>query len=193
MALRIPTLGYVIALITFFTIESSAQPNIELEIISSVINSELQAELKLHPRDTVFNKKGQIRKIKGFTFSSIYLGSRTEVERHFQPDTLFAYCRMISSEIDRDLFDDFISKNHSPIKLDSLKDLQFGIKPIPEDFMGDGHYPIIRVSRPGIIMDRAFIYFSRRWGPLSGYGGYYLLRKTEKGWIVETSIGAWIS
>jgi hypothetical protein len=193
MASRVTTLGYIFTLVSFITIDSFAQPNIEREIISSVINSELQAELKLHPRDTVINKKGQVRRIKGFTFSSIYLGAKTEVERHFQPDTLFAYCKMISPEIERDLFDDFITKNNSPLKLDSLKDLQFGIKPIPGDFMGDGHYPIIRVSRPGIKNDKAFIYFSRRWGPLSGYGGYYLLRKTAKGWIVETSIGAWIS
>jgi hypothetical protein len=172
-----------------------SQPNIEREIISTVINSELHAELKLHPRDTVFNKKGQIKRIRGFTFSSIYMDLNTETERHYQQDTLFNYCKMSLSELDRDLFEDFLTKNLSPIRLDSLKEIQFEIKPIPTGFTGDGHNPIVRVSRPGMnkLKNKAFIYYSRRWGPISGYGAYYLLIKSPKGWIIKESTMSWFS
>ena len=196
MTLKISSLKYLVTLISLIPLNYLfAQPSIEREIISTVINSELKAELKLHPRDTIFNKKGQIKKIKGFIFSFIYMGPNTEIERHYQPDTLFKYCKMSLSELDCEIFADFLTKNTSPIKLDSLKNLQFGIKPVPKGFIGDGHNPIVRVSRPGMneMKNKAFIYYSRRWGPRSGYGVYYLLIKSSNRWVIKESTLGWIS
>jgi hypothetical protein len=193
--MRIPYIGFLIAFINISFPNIYSQTKIEQEIISSVINEELQAELNLHHRDTIFNKKGQIKRIKGFTFSSIYLGDKTVIEHPIHPDTLSKYCIRMSLEIDQEIFHDFIINNLEPIKLDSLYDLHFQKKSIPKNFMGNGHNPIINVSRPGInkMKDKAFIYYSRRWGPLSGYGGYYLLQKTSEGWKIKATVLAWIS
>lgn len=195
MTLRISTIRSLWILISLIPFNLIAQPDIEREIISTVINSELRAELNLHTRDTIFNKKGQIKRIKGFTFSFVYMKPFTQTERNYQPDTLFNYCKKSLSDLDRVTFEDYLGKNLSPIKLDSLKNLQFGIKPLPKEFIGDGHNPIITVSRPGIneLKTKAFIYYSRRWGPLSGYGAYYLLIKSSKGWIIKQFIMTWIS
>jgi len=195
MTLRISTIRSLWILISLIPFNLIAQPDIEREIISTVINSELQAELNLHHRDTIFNKRGQIKRIKGFTFSFVYMKPYTQTEHDYQPDTLFKYCKKSLYDLDRVIFEDFLVKNVSPIKLDSLKNLQFGIKPLPKEFIGDGHNPIITISRPAIneLKTKAFIYYSRRWGPRSGYGAYYLLIKNSNGWVIKESTMAWIS
>jgi hypothetical protein len=191
--LSIKSLWILLYLIPFMNV--NAQKSFESEIISTVINSELRDELKLHRRDTIFNKKGQIKRIKGFTFTSIYMKPYTQTERQYQPDTLFKYCKMFMSDLDREVFDDFLSKNLTPIRIDTIKKLNFEIKPLPDDFIGDGHNPIITVSRPGInaMKNKALIYYSRRWGPLAGFGSYYLLIKSSNGWVIKQSGMMWIS
>jgi hypothetical protein len=172
-----------------------AQPELEQEIIKTIINSQLQADLDIRPRDTIFNKKGQIKRIKGFTFSFIYMKPFTETKFYQPTDTLFNYCKKFMTNLERETFDNFITNNLSPIRIDTITKLKFGVKPLPEDFIGDGHNPIVSVSRPGfnLMKNEALVYYSRRWGPLSGLGAYYLLVKGPNGWIIKRWALAWIS
>jgi hypothetical protein len=184
----------LITLISLLFISNSySQSNDDYEIITSIINSRLQEELNIR-QDTIYNKKGQIKRIKSFKLSYIYLERYTNTElRQYQPDILFNYLSKYSSFLTSDIFNDFIQKNTLPVRIDSLKGIQLEVRIGAGDY--DVRNPVIGVSRPGINdnRDRALIYFSLLWGGRVGYGEYYLLQKTSKGWVIVERYTSWIT
>jgi hypothetical protein len=176
-----------------FISDAYSQSSDEYEIITSVINSRLREELNIR-QDTVYNKKGQIKKIKGFKLSFIYVGRFTQTDRHqYQPDIMFNYLAKYSTYLTKEIFNDFIQKNTSPLRIDSLKGIELEIRIGAGD--DKARNPVIGVSRPGINeqKDRALIYFSLLWGGRVGYGDYYLLQKTSTGWVIVERLSAWIT
>ena len=170
-----------------------SQSTDEYEIITSVINSKLQEELNVR-QDTVFNKKGQIKKIKSIKLTCIFMGMYTNTEpRQYQSDVLFNYLARDLSFLTKDIFNDFLQKNNSPARIDSLKGI---LLPVRIGSGNDGsRNPVIGISRPGINdkKDKALIYFSLLWGGRVGYGGYYLLKKTSIGWVIIERSTTWIT
>jgi hypothetical protein len=153
----------------------------------------MREELNIR-QDTIYNKKGQIKRIKSFKLSYIYMGKYTNTERRqYQPDILYNYLSKYSSFLTRDIFNDFIQKNTSPLRIDTLKGIQLEVRIGAGD--DDVRNPVIGISRPGINdnRDRALIYFSLLWGGHVGYGEYYLLQKTSKGWVIVETFPAWIT
>ena len=195
--------------ITFLTLISTSgfgQIDIENEIISALIKS----EIKSLPNDTVFTRKGEIKKIKTYKDSDIILVNETETFL-FDPivDSLGFFKSNGLSSLELDCYTDFKEKNNSKIQIDSISNFKGIIKyisstEIKEIFKQGGweNYhkslgvkPLVKVSRPGLNYDKtkALIYYSSSIDGLGGAGFYLILEKLNGKWIVKETMWAWIS
>ena len=186
-----PKVRMTIGLILLLSTNLYSQKSEEYELMATVISSTLLNELSIR-QDTIYNKKGQIKKIKGFKLSFIYMSDSTQAAPH-QRDSDFKFLEKYFTFLTKDIYNDFVQKNKFPIKIDSLRGIKYEIRPIPKNITTQN--PIICVSRPGIndMKDKALIYFSLLWGGRVGYGSLYLLQKTASGWVIKESFLDWIT
>ncbi|HON02453.1 MAG TPA: hypothetical protein PLM04_04940, partial [Paludibacteraceae bacterium] len=184
------------------------QTDIDNEIISALINS----EFKSLPNDTIFNRKGEIKRIKTYKKTDILLIIETETFL-FDPE-VDSFDRFKNEtnglpSLDSLTYLDFIDKNKTKIQIDSIYGFQGTItynsrQEIDNIFKQGGwdnyhkihgYKSMIKVSRPGLNknMTKAFIYYSSSSGGLSGAGFYLILENIDGKWIVKESMLAWIS
>ena len=184
------------------------QIDIENEIISALIKS----EIKSTPNDTVFTRKGQIKKIKTFKTPDVIIVNETETFL-FDPkvDSLGRFKNETNGlpSLENDTYLNFIDKNKAKIQIDSVKNFSGTITYITKQAIENifkqggwdnyhkiyGFKPMIKISRPGLNSDmtKALIYYSSSSGGLSGAGFYLILEKVDNKWIVKESMLAWIS
>ena len=184
------------------------QNDIENDIISALIKS----EIKSSPNDTVFTRKGQIKKIKKHKDPDVILVNETETLL-FDPkvDSLGRFKNETNGlpSLDKDSYIDFQDKNKSKIQIDLIQDFNGTIVYITRQEIESifkqggwdnyhktfGFKPLIKISRPGLNNDRtkAFIYYSSSVDGLGGAGFYLILEKADNKWIVKESMLAWIS
>jgi hypothetical protein len=197
-----------IVILTLIWTSGFGQIDIENEIISATINS----EIKSLPNDTIFSRKGEFKRIKTYKNPDIILVIETETFL-FDPkvnsfDSFKNEANGLPS-IDNGIYLDFIDKNKTKIQVDSIHDYQGTITYITlqklENIFKQGGWdnclkiygfkPIIKISRPGLNteMTKAFIYYDSSSGRLSGAGFYLILEKVGNEWIVKESMLAWIS
>lgn len=197
--------------ITFLTLISESgfgQIDIENEIISALIRS----EIKSLPNDTVFTRKGEIKRIKTRQNPEIILVIETETFL-FDPEVnsfnSFKNDTNGLPSLDSLTYIDFIDKNKTTIQIDSIYGFQGAItynsRQEIENIFKQGGWDnyhkthefksMIKVSRPGLNLDmtKAFIYYSSSSGGLSGAGFYLILERIDGKWIVKESMLAWIS
>lgn len=198
----------LIFILTLICTGGFGQIRIENEIISALINS----EIKSLPDDSVFNSKGEIKRIKAYKRPDIILVIETETFL-FDPkvDSLGRFKNEVNGlpSLDNDAYLDFIDKNKTKIQIDSVHNFPGTIAYVTRQEIEnifkqggwDDYYktyrfkPMIKISRPGLNKDmtQAFIYYSSSSGALSGAGFYLILEKVDNKWIVKESLLAWIS
>lgn len=197
--------------ITFLTLISASgfgQIDIENEIISALVRS----EIKSLPDDTVFTRKGEIKRIKTRQNPEIILVIETETFL-FDPEVnsfnSFKNETNGLPSLDSLTYIDFIDKNKTKIQIDSIYGFQGAItynsRQEIENIFKQGGWDnyhkthgfksMIKVSRPGLNlnMTKAFIYYSSSSGGLNGAGFYLILERIDDKWIVKESMLAWIS
>lgn len=184
------------------------QIDIENEIISALIKS----EIKSIPNDTVFTRKGKIKKIKTFKDPDVIIVNETEIFLLDPKDGLFE-CFINETNglpsLDKDSYMDFNIKNKSKIQIDSIQNFKGTISYISRQEIDSifkqggwdnyhkiyGYKPLIKISRPVLNNDKtkAFIYYSHSFDGLGGAGFYLILEIVDGKWIVKESSLAWIS
>lgn len=197
-----------IIVLTLIWTRGFGQTDIDNEIISALINS----EIKSLPNDTVFNRKGEIKRIKTYQKPDILLVIETET---FLFDPVFDSFNRFKNEtnglpsLDSLTYLDFIDKNKTKLQIDSIYGFQGEITYISKQEIDNifkqggwdnyhktqGYKSIIKASRPGLNknMTKAFIYYSITSDGLSGAGSYLILENIDGKWIVKESMIAWIS
>ena len=185
-----------------------AQQHIENEIISSVVTSECKAS----DPDTIFTRKGRIKKIRCFQISDIVLvkETQTSIESHSNDSIVIHYLKQDLPDFDTEIYYDFKERNLHPFIVDSIKGFKakvyYASKAEINTLLNGGNgwtsfyrkyhdSPLIEVSRPGInkMGNKALIYFSRGHGPLSGIGVYLLLELENNIWTIKGWSLSWIS
>ena len=182
------------------------QIDFDNEIIADLIRSVMHQS----PNDTIFNRKGQIKKINTFKKLEIVLQCETETYL-FDPErnSLEMFNKNGLSSLDSDCYSDFCEKNKLKIGVDSIDNFQGTISYLTKNEIIDifkqggwanyykkfGTIPIVRVSRPGISVDKnkAFIYYSESVADLAGAGYYVILEKINDKWIIKKTMQAWRS
>ena len=186
----------------------NAQPKLENEIISNLIKNQFKA----HDPDTIYSRKGKIKKIKYFKIQNIVLVKETQTNTRIRSNDsiIIEYLKTDLRGFDPELYKDFKQKNLYPITIDSIKDYKATIyytsKSEVNEILDGGrgwmsfgkeyHYsPLVEVSRPGLNKkhNKALIYFSRSYGPLSGSGAFLLLELENNKWIEKGWSLVWIS
>ena len=198
-----------IILILFWLLNGSyafGQVNVEKEIIASTIKS----VFKKLPSDTVFKRKGKIKKIRPERIPDIILVNETETYI-FSPEEhcLEVYKNKGLSKIDSECYSDINEKNESKINIDSIPNFEGKIQYLTSGEINQifengywnnyhnifGWIDLVRVSRPGLNEEKnkAFIYFSSSSDGLSGIGFYLILEKVNNIWTIKESMLAWVS
>ena len=197
-----------IIILTLICAHGFGQIDDDNEIISALIHS----EIKSLPNDTIFNRKGEIKKIKTYKKPDIILVIETETFL-FDPEVnsfdSFKNETNGLPSLDSLTYRDFIDKNKTKLQIDSIYGFQGAISYISRQEIEDifklggwdnyhktfGFKPLVKVSRPGISNDnsKAFIYYSSSTDGLGGAGFYLILEKLDGKWIVKESMLAWIS
>jgi hypothetical protein len=202
---------FKITWITIFLIINEnlkAQQHIENQIISSVIIN----ECKSRDPDTIFTRKGKIKKIRCFQISDIVLVNETQTSResHFNDSIVINYLKQDLPDFDTEIYYDFKERNLHPFIIDSIKGFRakvyYASKAEINTLLDGGNgwmsfyrkyhnSTLIEVSRPGInkMGNKALIYFSRGRGPLSGIGVYLFLELENNIWTVKGWSLSWIS
>jgi hypothetical protein len=202
-----------VLVLLIFTVSGFSQTKTEIDIIRCCI---------LHfygrqPNDTIFNRKGQIKRIKTYPRKNIVLINETvSLDKilgspNYIPDidSISKYRKLGLSQLDSTSFNDFFSNNKIFVRIDSLKGIDLNIfyfskSKIDKIFKVGGwdnynkiygYTPIFRISRPGINNkeDKAFIYCNGEFDGLDGWGEYLLLIKVNGEWFVKESMLVWIS
>jgi len=190
----------------FIGICGFGQVQIENEIIASLIKSEF---IQI-PNDTIFNKKGEIKKIRISAKPEINLIQTTETflfDSH--ADSLGMFKNNGLPSLDSECHNDFIEKNKSKIKIDTIPDFNGTINYLTSEEIklvfkqgGWENYhklyefrPLVKISRPGLNKEKneAFIYYSSLTDGLAGTGWYLLLKKVDNKWILIESMLSWIA
>jgi hypothetical protein len=206
-------LKHILSLLIIFSCVSidnliaQTQQKLENEIISSLI----KVQFKAHEPDTIYTRKGKIKKIRYFKVHDIVLVKETQTDRIRSNDSvIIAYLKKEIQDFDTDLYYDFKEKNLHPLMIDSIKDYKAKIyytsKTELDKIIDKGNgwmsfyrqfhsSPFVEVSRPGInkLNNRALIYFSRGFGPLSGSGVFLLLELENNEWIEKGWSLVWIA
>jgi len=198
----------IILAVILASTRASGQTNIENDIISALIKN----EIKTLPNDTVFNRKGGISKIKMHKDLEVILVDETEM--FLFDTTYYPFCSFKNENyglpsLDNESYLDFIEKNKTKIRIDSIQVFQGTIVYISSQEIENifkhggwenyhknfGFKPLIKVSRPGLNNEKnkAFIYYSECSDGLSGAGFYLILEKINNKWVVKESMLAWIS
>jgi len=154
------------------------------------------------PNDTIFSRKGKIKKINVHYKPNLILINET-----YPFSVSETYSTIIQkfglTELDSISLADYHKKNNNTILIDSIKGFKGNIIYKTKSEMkkvfdeggwnnyGDtfGYKELIRVSRPGINdkKNNAFVCLSRYSGELSGCIVYFLLEKINAKWIVKRS------
>jgi hypothetical protein len=195
---------FTVILVSLLNFKVYGQLEIENEIIAALIKS----EFKSLPNDTVFNRKGEIKKIKTFISPEIILINETEIFRYYQFDQIKRDTNGLST-LDSECYGDYLSRNRSSIQIDTILNfngkIHYVSKKIMEDTFKDGGWdnyhevfgykPLVKISRPGLnkSMTNALVYHSTSFGGLDGAGFYSILEKVDNKWIVRGSVLVWIS
>ncbi len=185
---------------------SFGQVEIDNEIIADLIKSEIHQ----FPNDTIFNRKGQIKRIHTFGKLEIVLLIETETYL-FDPkvDSLEMFNKNGLSTLNLDCYSDFCEKNRSKVVIDSIGNFNGSISYLTKNEMINlfkqggwvnyhkafGNIPLIKISRPGISTDKnkAFIYYSESFDGLAGAGFYVILEKINNNWRVKEKMQRWRS
>ncbi|MBK6965664.1 MAG: hypothetical protein IPH20_17500 [Bacteroidales bacterium] len=198
----------IVITLNLTTLIGFGQIDIENEIISALIKS----EIKSLPNDTVFTRKGKIKEIRTCKVPDIILINETETYL-FDPkvDSFSRFKNETNGlpSLDNDSYQDFIVKNKSRLQIDSIRDFPGEVKYVSakeiEIIFKQGGWenyhkifgakPLIKISRPGLNSDKTkgFVYYSSSIGGLSGAGFYLILEKVDGKWIVKETMFAWIS
>ena len=122
-----------------------------------------------------------------------------------QSDSLFRlYVQTNIPSIDIGVLDDFLSKNKLSRKIDPLLSLRnsyvlLSKHKVQTDFTwyttnypNAGHF--ITISRPGYNSDfsQALVSIDFFW-PMAGHGEYCYLTRTANGWVIQKTLGSWVS
>lgn len=183
-------------------INSFGQKDMEMEIISDLIKETFTQR----PNDTIFNRKGKIKKIRSFHKPQIILITETDTShRSYSPQ----YLKENLKSFDSTIHTDFLSKNKTFLTIDSIHGFDGNIiyltnSEVKKLFDKGGwkayhkqyeYNPIVRVSRPGINANknRAFIYCSRISAGLDGIGIFLILEKINGKWQGKEWLIAWQS
>jgi hypothetical protein len=197
---------FIITILTLTGIRSFGQTDVENEIISSLIKS----QIKPLPNDTVFTRKGEIKEVSIHIAREIILINETEAYLfNSGVDSLETLKTKGLPSIDNDSYLNFIECNKSKIQIDSIPNFKGTITYISQNELDNifkqggwsnyhkmlGFKPLVKVSRPGLNKDKtkAFIYYTCSSDGLSGAGFYLILEKVNDEWIVKESMLAWIS
>lgn len=181
------------------------QIDIENKIISSLIKSQISSKTK----QTIYNRKGEIKKIKVRKVPWILLVDETETNPFASiNDSIEILKRRGLTYLDTICYKDYKLKNSTKIHIDSIsvfkglvkyvskKDIQTNFENF--DWTGYKRNPgflLVKVSRPGLNLkqNKAFIYYSESFYGISGFGNYIILEKVNGKWIIIESILAWMT
>jgi hypothetical protein len=185
-----------------------AQQKLENDIISSLINS----EFKTPDPDTIYTRKGKIKKVKYFQVPDIVLVRETQTNTriHGNDSTIIEFLKKELPGFDIEIYNDFREKNLHPIIIDSINGykgkIYYTSKADLNTLLDGGrgwmsfyrkyHYsPFVEVSRPGInkVQNKALVFFSQVHAPLGGSGVFLLLELESNDWIVKGWSLVWIS
>jgi hypothetical protein len=198
----------IIILIIFnlFITNGFGQVDIENDIISSLIKSKIASKAK----DTIFNKRGEIRKIKSHKIPLILLVYETETNPfssiNDSIDKLMDK-KWGLAHFDSTCYADFKRKNSSKIHIDSIlgfqgtikyisiKDKQNNFEEVDWSENKNNEFLLVTVSRPGLNSknNKAFIYYSESFYGISGAGYYFILENVNDKWIIKGSMLIWMS
>lgn len=180
---------------------------------NEIISASIKSYFKTHPNDTVYTRKGKIKKIKVYRKPEILLVAETDTIK-FDPETdsffSFKKVKLRAPSVDSLTYLDFIDKNKTCILIDSIYGFQGTISytsrqeidNIFEHGSWDNYHKIygyyknlLRVSRPGFNRDmsKAYIYFRNSRAELGGSGYYFILEKIDGKWIVKDTVLLWMS
>lgn len=180
------------------------------EIENKIISDLLKSKIRQQPNDTIFSKKGHIKKIKTSKKTNIVLITQTQT---FLDKTEVATLEYLIDNglpsLDSVCYTTFCYNNNSSTKIDSIIDYEVNVTyktdyEINKIFKQGGwenylklfgYQSLVRVSRPGLNIEnnKAFIYFSVSDDGLAGAGYYLILKKVNGNWTVIESALAWIS
>ena len=193
---------YILIVLMVFvnSVKSFGQNDLEMEIISDLVKNYFVQK----PNDTIFTRKGKIKKIKTFSNNIILV---TETDTSYRSKVSFEYLSEFMTKIDVNSLQDFFTKNKSIIKIDSIHGFNGTITYMTNSEIKKifdkggrkayqklyGYDPIVRISRPGINSDEniAFIYLSMIDGGGSGIGFILFLEKIYGIWVSKEIALAW--
>ena len=182
----------------------------QVDVDNAVISGLIRDYFKQKPNDTVFNKKGKIKKIR--QYHNIDLNLVSETDSHLldsKTDSLSLFQKRGLVSLDFKMYSDFIKNNKVTANIDSVKGFDgnitylstIDIKAIFDKGGWENYHkiygfkPLVRISRLGLNtnMNRAFIYFSSSMDGLGGAGYYVILEKVNEKWVIKETMLAWIS
>ena len=180
------------------------QKELEIKIISDLIIELFPQK----PNDTIYNRKGKIKKIRSFQKPQIVLITETDTSHRYHPYS-FEYFKEYLKSIDSVTHSDFLSNNKTILTIDSIHGFDGNITYLTNSEVRQifdkrswtayhkqyGYNPLVRISRPGINTNKnlALAYCSWTSDELAGIGIFLILEKVNEIWIGKEWLLAWKS